>query len=280
MSAALRSPFSRTALLGVIAVLFLAGHVAAESGFLNTWQSIYPTSLSDNNVIAGTGFSCQLCHRDVFGGNNFNAYGWRIRQFKNAGQSTSNAIISAGALDSDADPTGSTNAVEIAANTQPGWTDGPHNTTYTGSGSTQTNQLPPSGINGDLDPPLPTWVDLGDGLAGTNGTPVLSGSGDLSGGSPVGLTLTNALPGAPAYLIMSLATLNAPFKGGVLVPDPSAPLGLFFPLAADGAGNLTIGGLWPVGIPTGTVLYNQYWITDAGGPKGFAASNALSGTTP
>jgi len=36
----------------------------------------------------------------------------------------------------------------------------------------------------------------------------------------------------------------------------------------------------PGGLPPSFSLYFQYWINDAAGPVGFAASNALRGITP
>jgi hypothetical protein len=36
---------------------------------------------------------------------------------------------------------------------------------------------------------------------------------------------------------------------------------------------------WPVFVPADLAVYFQFWVPDAGGPKGFAASNALKGIT-
>jgi hypothetical protein len=70
--------------------------------------------------------------------------------------------------------------------------------------------------------------------------------------------------------------VNAPFKGGVLVPSPELLLtGL--PLSG---GALSLQGLWPVGIPSGFTLWLQFWTADGGAPKGFSASHALSATAP
>jgi hypothetical protein len=37
---------------------------------------------------------------------------------------------------------------------------------------------------------------------------------------------------------------------------------------------------WPPGIPSGFTVFIQWWQSDAGAIKGFAASNGVSGTTP
>ncbi|MHC5211072.1 MAG: S8 family serine peptidase [Planctomycetota bacterium] len=121
------------------------------------------------------------------------------------------------------------------------------------------------------------WVDLGSGLAGTTGTPVLLGDGALLGSDPVALELTAALPSALATLCIGFAPLNAPFKGGVMVPDTDL---IVSGLVTGASGELPLGGTWPPGIPPGFTTYFQYWIMDAAGPQGFAASNAVSGTTP
>jgi hypothetical protein len=123
------------------------------------------------------------------------------------------------------------------------------------------------------------WLDLGHALAGTHGDPVTLGLGTLIGGDPVSLTLGNALENTTAYLVIGIADLSLPFKGGVLVPDPSPP-GLYVPLPTGAAGTIGLAGVWPLGFPSGFVSYYQWWIVDAAGPKGFSASNALSATTP
>ena len=120
------------------------------------------------------------------------------------------------------------------------------------------------------------WIDLGGALAGQAGSPALAGTGPLSSGSPVQLSLTAAKPFALSTLVVGLGTVNVPFKGGVMVPN----LDLTFTLTTDFFGKSSFGGVWPAGIPSGFTTYFQWWIQDAGGPKGFAASNAVSGTTP
>ncbi|HZL99034.1 MAG TPA: VCBS repeat-containing protein [Planctomycetota bacterium] len=123
-----------------------------------------------------------------------------------------------------------------------------------------------------------TWVDLGSGLAGSAGTPVLAGTGELTPLSAVGLSLAGALPAAPStVLVIGLAELNVPFKGGVMVPMPALVLA---GLPTDATGSWTLGGTWPAGIPSGTEVFLQAWIPDPAGPAGFAASNGLSATVP
>jgi polyhydroxybutyrate depolymerase len=121
------------------------------------------------------------------------------------------------------------------------------------------------------------WSDVGGGLAGTHGEPSLTGTGDLVAGSPVGLQLRGALENASVGLVLGFSALNAPFKGGVLVPHPDV---LFLGLTTTAAGELALADTWPPGVPSGAVTWFQEWVTDPAGPKGFAASHGLSGTAP
>jgi hypothetical protein len=123
------------------------------------------------------------------------------------------------------------------------------------------------------------WADLGDALAGTHGDPVLAGSGPLERGTPIGLSLSNALESTGAYLVVGFSRIDLPFYGGTLVPGFEPPQGLFIPLATNGSGEIAINDSWPAGVPAGFTTYFQYWIVDGGGPFGMAASNAISGTT-
>ncbi len=123
------------------------------------------------------------------------------------------------------------------------------------------------------------WADLGNSLAGTNGAPLLVGEGTLLADDPVTLSLTSALDNTTAFFIAGLTQLDAPFKGGVLVPNLDLA---GFPLALPTGplGEIIINSTWPAGIPSGFTTYYQYWVIDPAGPVGFSASNAISGTTP
>lgn len=121
------------------------------------------------------------------------------------------------------------------------------------------------------------FSDLGSALAGEKGEPELTGIGTLAGGSPLSLRVTSATPFAPARLIVGAQLLQAPFKGGVLVPSPALVLP---PLPTDAVGKLVLSTTWPPALPSGVSIYSQAWITDAAGPAGFAATNGLRLTTP
>jgi uncharacterized membrane protein len=121
------------------------------------------------------------------------------------------------------------------------------------------------------------WKRLAGGVTGVNGTPVLYGLGTLAAGSAAKLTLTHGKPFGAATLIVGLGALNAPFKQGVLVPQPDK---LFFGLPLDADGRFQIGFTWPAGIPSGASLWYQAWIADAAAPAGLSSSNGLQSTAP
>ena len=120
------------------------------------------------------------------------------------------------------------------------------------------------------------WLDLGNAKAGSAGTPALVGKGTLVAGDPVALDESGASAGSVAYLVVGVANLSAPFKGGVLVPNPD----LLVILVTDGAGAFALSAPWPAGFPAGFATYFQTWIADGGAPQGYSATNAWSATTP
>jgi FG-GAP repeat/FG-GAP-like repeat len=121
------------------------------------------------------------------------------------------------------------------------------------------------------------WATLGLGLAGSFGMPNLQASGPLLPDTDVELTAFYPTAFAPATLVLGLSQANIPFKGGVLVPAPNI---LLPGLVLDAAGTLVLQSAFPPGVPSGTQLFLQLWITGGGGPKGFVATNAVSGLLP
>lgn len=118
------------------------------------------------------------------------------------------------------------------------------------------------------------WIDLGHGLAG--GTrPELRGTGVVQPAAAVTLDLSCGSPGGAAILVIGLTAIDAPFKGGVLVPSPLFVLGLT--LGSGGASSLPT--VWPSDAPVGASLVMQAWFPDGAGVSGFSASNALLATT-
>jgi hypothetical protein len=120
------------------------------------------------------------------------------------------------------------------------------------------------------------WTRVGLGKGGLNGVPQLRGVGSLAGGTTVEVTLTSGKPGSSAFFVMSAASLQAPFKGGTLVPFPDIILD--FP--TNGSGVSAPATTWPLGVPAGAKLWFQVWQQDPTGYSGWISSNGLVGTTP
>ena len=124
---------------------------------------------------------------------------------------------------------------------------------------------------------LGTWTDLRNGLAGVQGVPTLAGDGTLIGGTNTSIELNGSVPSGSATLVLGVNQIDAAFKQGVLVPSPDV---IIPGLPLDGTGGLAFQFGWPTGLPSQTSLFWQFWIPDAAGPVGFAASNGLESTTP
>ncbi len=116
------------------------------------------------------------------------------------------------------------------------------------------------------------WTDLGQGLAGTSGTPpVLTGEGPLLPTAGTKIRVEGGPASSVGFLVVGLSALDAPFKGGVLVPKPD----VLAVIAFDAAGVFQVIFSWPTDVPAGFPMWWQCWAPDAGGPAGFAASNGL-----
>ncbi|HZM01029.1 MAG TPA: hypothetical protein VFD43_12345 [Planctomycetota bacterium] len=137
------------------------------------------------------------------------------------------------------------------------------------------------GFSGDLViralvQPLATgsFIDLGHGLAG-GFAPTLTGSGSLAAGAGFSLVFAGMPPFTNGLLFVGLSVLNAPFKGGVLVPQPN--LQIMLPTLS---GSLVLNQAMPAGLPSGTSIYLHFWAPDGGAPVGVCATNALQLVTP
>ncbi|MFT7461852.1 MAG: hypothetical protein ACI9EF_000186 [Pseudohongiellaceae bacterium] len=120
------------------------------------------------------------------------------------------------------------------------------------------------------------WTALGEALAGELGLPKQVGEGTLIPGEPFVISLTDARPNSVTSLLAGLSALNAPFKGGVLVPALDL---IATPLPTDDQGGAVVAGSWP-SVPGGFALYLQFWHADPEGLNGFAASTALRANVP
>jgi hypothetical protein len=123
----------------------------------------------------------------------------------------------------------------------------------------------------------PRWTELLGGTVGIAGVPVVSGSGPLTAGSELGVSLSSAPPGAFALLWLSLASTPLPFFGGTI---HALPIALELLIVTDGSGGFAISTAFPAGIPPGTELVFQYLCQDFSNPYGKTIANAQKGTTP
>jgi len=118
-------------------------------------------------------------------------------------------------------------------------------------------------------------LDLGHQLKGAS-WPIQLAQGSFTTGQPFAFTLSGAPASGSAYFIAGTSQLDAPFKGGTIVPLPVLITG---PWSASPSGAVSIAGLWPA-VPSGLGLVLQFWIPDAAGPVGFAASSGVQLTLP
>lgn len=121
------------------------------------------------------------------------------------------------------------------------------------------------------------WSNDGFALPGTNGDPLLYGTGTLQAGTAATLELENAKPNALVGLFISFGSTPVPFKGGTLCTVPLATSAVF-PIGPTGTASLP--STIPPGIPSGAQAFWQFAIQDAGAVKGVALSNCLRSTFP
>lgn len=124
--------------------------------------------------------------------------------------------------------------------------------------------------------PIAVWTDLGQGLPGALGQPVLSGTGTLLGGAPNALATTNLPPLGFGILVVGFTATPQPLFGGTLVPSPD----LLFVQVADAAGASVFPFTFAATPPSGAMLAAQYWAFDGSLPGGFAVSNAVRAMMP
>jgi len=167
-----------------------------------------------------------------------------------------------------------------------------------GSGANQGTSIVNTGLQNFLASPTGVcrigaaaggiFTDLGNGLvAGPYlQAPVLTACGTLLGHSLMRINVSAEnvdQANLSSTLVIGASQINAPFKGGVLVPNPDVLLGgLAFVVPQeplDVTNQLTV--VWPPGVPSGTSVFLQHWIQVTGLPSSaLLASNGLEITTP
>jgi len=117
-----------------------------------------------------------------------------------------------------------------------------------------------------------SWTDIGYGLDGAAGSPVLSGQGSLVPSAPGVLLLTSAAPGAPGMLFVSMVSSPTAFKCGTLVPLPPL-VRLGYATDSNGVAAWPWSD-WPASL-AGVDLFMQAFVADAAAVCGVSLINAL-----
>lgn len=156
----------------------------------------------------------------------------------------------------------------LAVDVQPGWY-----VTATATASAATSEF--SACVGVVET-APAWSDLGQGLAGSNGVPQLSGTGSLTVGSAITWSLEGAKSLAAAWFVVGVSQIQLPIAGGILVPSPD----VLFPTATDLLGASSLGAQLTQPLLSGQEVAVQVWLLDPAGAVGWAASNAIASTAP
>ncbi|MCB9896498.1 MAG: VCBS repeat-containing protein [Planctomycetes bacterium] len=121
------------------------------------------------------------------------------------------------------------------------------------------------------------WTNLGHNYPSSDYHALLSGSGTLEPAKVATYYVDGAPPSAQAFWVIGTSEIDAPFRGGTLVPAPDVVVA---GLATKPSGKLDFAIKWPATLPSGLVLYHQFWFLDASSPTGFSSSNGMAGTNP
>lgn len=121
------------------------------------------------------------------------------------------------------------------------------------------------------------FIDLGNQLTGFF-APTLHGEGSLAANDAFTLTFAGMPLSTTAFVFFDAVAINAPFKGGILVPAPTFKV--MFPTPAFAFQTVELNSSIPPGLPSGFSIYLQGWFPDVGGVGGACATNALEALLP
>ncbi|MBK8098714.1 MAG: hypothetical protein IPK26_16500 [Planctomycetes bacterium] len=123
------------------------------------------------------------------------------------------------------------------------------------------------------------WCDLGKSSGGVTGSPILSATGTMGGGTTTTFALSNAAPLSLALFAMGFARLDLPAFGGTIVPNYlTFGTGVF---VTDVNGNSGFSLNVPVGVlPAGTPFYVQAGVVENPATPTIAFSNAITKRAP
>ena len=117
----------------------------------------------------------------------------------------------------------------------------------------------------------------GAGCAGSGGfVPALGVTGCATAGGAMDVSISQALGGSTAFMLLGLGQGSIPLKGCTLLVDPLLPTIVPLGLGGVGPGNgaLTLPAILPSTIPD-MVFTLQAWVKDAGAAKGWATTNGV-----
>jgi hypothetical protein len=114
------------------------------------------------------------------------------------------------------------------------------------------------------------FVSWGQGLLGSRGRPVLSGSGTVAGNQTITLTMNGALQNTLGVQVVGFLPGYMALLGGTLVPNPDIVLlGL-----TDNAGAMSLSMVWPT-VPPFYGVFFQFGAFDGGAVQGVSMTNTI-----
>lgn len=121
------------------------------------------------------------------------------------------------------------------------------------------------------------WELLGGGVAGSNGVPRVTPSGELVCGASIAFAIATAPPNAPVLTAIGARRQDAAFFGGVLVPELTIVSVI---ASSDALGDANVVIPVPIVLAAGTQLWFQHLMLDAAGPRGIAMTDGVRGVSP
>ena len=117
---------------------------------------------------------------------------------------------------------------------------------------------------------------MGGAVAGLGGqTPVLEPNAGFCSYRWEEVVMFDGRPSSLTYIVLGVAELSLPFKGGIMVPSTD----ILVPVTSFPDGTLWAGFEIPTGLPAFS-LWWQFWIKDPAGVFGWAATNGLRADIP
>lgn len=121
----------------------------------------------------------------------------------------------------------------------------------------------------------PNWCDLGGGIPGALGKPVLTGAGTINLADPLTLTVSSYLPNGVGLMVIGASDISVPAFGGVIVPSPDV---LAF-LTGNGS-DIVYDVNWLATLPVGFPVWFQSVFLDPAAVEGLSASDGVTVVVP